>query len=334
MTSNLPISLGIAGSTAHTLLLAQALFSHPAFALKFILTSAPKPSGRLKIVAPNPLHTWAISNHIPVVEIREKIESEIQTKLEDIGQPDLLLVADFGYWIPSWLLNWPLNKCINVHPSDLPRWRGSSPGQFVLFNQEKRSAVSIIQMTEKLDQGPILAKLPFAVDPTWTQADYYDFSYQLTADSLPDILSNFMSGNCAITSQPDISPTPLARRLMRNDGFLPWQYIHNSMNQADTQPKSSDVNAPELGLLAQTLAQTEPHLVAQQIVAAVRAFSPWPGVWTEGKTHSQTKRMKILSASMTATKLKLEQVQIEGKRAGDWTQIKNAVQIKTTPTLD
>ncbi|NCN51096.1 MAG: hypothetical protein GW925_01440, partial [Candidatus Pacebacteria bacterium] len=64
---------------------------------------------------------------------------------------------------------------------------------------------------------------------------------------------------------------------------------------------------------------------ATMIEHAIRAFSPWPQVWTLVKTAKGEKRMKLLSASIENDKLVLENVQIEGKEAARWNEVRNGV---------
>jgi methionyl-tRNA formyltransferase len=71
-----------------------------------------------------------------------------------------LLVVDFGYLIPTWLLQLPAIAPLNIHPSELPKWRGSSPGQFALLfknlgRETTQTAVTLMVMNEGLDQDQL-----------------------------------------------------------------------------------------------------------------------------------------------------------------------------------
>ncbi len=178
----LPITVVIAGSTHHTLLCAESLLANDAFHIMGIITPVPKPAGRKKEIKKNPLHAFAEKNAIPTILIEKKIGEHVHLQLQtEWERPDILLVVDFGFLVPPWLLSWPRIAPINIHPSNLPKFRGSSPGQFVLLFGEKTSAVTLIRMDEKLDHGPIVTKVFFDVAPSWTAPTYYAHAFALIA---------------------------------------------------------------------------------------------------------------------------------------------------------
>ena len=70
--------------------------------------------------------------------------------------PDLILVVAYGKIIPAKLLNLQNIKFINIHASLLPKWRGAAPIQRALMNLDKETGISIMQITSKLDAGPVM----------------------------------------------------------------------------------------------------------------------------------------------------------------------------------
>lgn len=293
-------SVVCAGSTKNTLTCAKSLLGDERFFVKTVLTPAPKPSGRQKKINPNPLHTWSLDQNIPTVLVKDRLDQEIRQQLEE--EFDFLLVADFGYLVPRWLLTKPRFAPINIHPSALARWRGSAPGQYALLFGDQTSAVSIIEMTEKLDQGPIIAQLPFEVNTKWTQTEYYQKSFKLATKHLPDVLHDYALGKIKPKPQPAKSPTPLARQLSKQDAFVHWDMINTALKGQNRE-------------------------LAQLIERATRAFQPWPQLWTLAPTHQdqkKEKRVKILQVRIDKNRLVLEKVQIEGVgQPTTWNQVKN-----------
>jgi len=281
------ISVAVAGSTKYTTLCVTSLASENDFALTTVLTPEAKPSGRKKILQKNPLAQFAEQADIPTIAIASNITNETKREVEQHTRPDFLLVVDFGYWIPQWLQVWPKIKSLNIHPSKLPRWRGSSPGQFVLLHGEKTSAVTLIEVISKLDAGPLYWQQDFTIQPTWTQTEYYGHAFSLVAKQLPDLLRQIYSGKLQPTPQPTDSPTPIARKLTRDDGFVPWQTISDTM---DKLPPSLE--------------------------AATKAYSPWPQLWTEVPTRKGPTRMKLLPHN---------KVQLAGQKPATWKQIQTAI---------
>lgn len=309
-------TVAIAGSTKHTRLCAQALFAHSSFEVSCIITPTPKPIGRTQEITPNPLHQFATENHLPVVLIERKIDEVVESAVRQFDRPDFLLVVDFGYIVPTWMLAWPKIAPLNIHPSVLPRWRGSSPGQFVLLYGETESAVSVIMMNDKLDQGAIFAQLPFKIDPNWTQTEYYAHSFNLVAAELPTILERVATSAITPQIQPIDSPTPIAGRLDKEESFIPWEVVQKALHGDTT----------EIGLSPLLRAAYEHHhSLAKMLYHATRAFQPWPGLWTLIPTAKGEKRMKILETTLMNNALELQKVQVEGKLPTTWNEIKNTV---------
>lgn len=306
----MPYSVVIAGSTHNTRICAQALFLDDRFSVKGVLTPIPKPIGRKQVLTKNPLHQWAEENYLPIVLVEKKLDRSFQERLYSaIYSPGLLLVVDFGYIVPAWLLQWPTIAPVNIHPSDLPKYRGSSPGQFALLFGEKESAVTLMVMDEKLDHGPIITKLPFAVEKNWTAKDYYAHAFDLVTKKLPDLLVSFAKNPTDIQPQPDQSPTPIAHMLKREDGYVPYTALQEILN-----PSKSDVIPPSISLL-------QSHglsVTTQNVYNLWKGLTPWPGIWTLIPTPRGERRMKLLELALYNTQLVIKTVQLEGKKPQSW----------------
>jgi methionyl-tRNA formyltransferase len=304
------LSIAIAGSTHYTALCAESLLKDGRFEIPWLLTPVPKKIGRKQILTKNPLHEFALKNDIPVILIEGKIAQVKAAILEkhDQKKVDFLLVVDFGYIVPNWLLDIPQVAPLNIHPSELPKYRGSSPGQFALLYGEKTSAVSVIKMNSLLDQGDLIYQEKFGVSSNWNSQDYYDFAFALIAKQLPNIVTGLYAGK--ITPQPQTleTPTPIANRFTREDGFVSWELLNGKFPNG---PAASDF-----------LIQVNQKLQnwPQTISNAVRALSPWPGVWTVVHTEQGEKRMKIHSVSVENGELRLEKVQIEGQTTTNFSE--------------
>lgn len=349
------ISLALAGSTQYSLLIAQTLKADERFELVWVLTPQPKKVGRKQELTKNPLHSWAEQEGIEVFLVEERIAESLESKLvgsqhskhnqysgpgqhSELSQhsasnspPDYLLVVDFGYLIPSWLLKHPTRATLNLHPSALPAWRGSSPGQFVILAGEKHSAISLIKLTEQLDAGPILAQTKFAVQPDWTSQDYYRHSFQLAGQKIADWIAAHFQGELKEQPQPSLSPTPLARKITKDDAFLPWgileQLMHDSVTTAlHIKPEELLHQMTDNSILRQFLQDAPVERWPETVERACRAFQPWPVLWTNLPTQSGEKRVQLVECqldSVTKT-LSLEKVKIEGKSTARWNEVKNS----------
>lgn len=306
----MPHTVAVAGTTPRTIMCAKALLSHPEFKISFIITPAPKPIGRDRKFTENQFQIFANSNQLSTVLIKNKVDEEVKKEISKFKKPDFLLVVDFGYLVPGWLLNLPKIMPLNIHPSALPKWRGSSPGQSVLLSGEKESAVSVIEMTPQFDQGPIVWQKKFAVNQSWTQSEYYQFSFELVCKELSKIMLGLANGKIIPLPQPTASPTALALRITKQDAFVDWKKIKQAMGGGDKYSGDKYVDCK----------------YSAELERASRAYSPWPLLWTKVLTNKGLRRMQIISAHVGQNEqLVLEKVKIEGMEIKPWNEVKNVM---------
>ncbi len=193
---------------------------------------------------------------------------------------DVFIVADFGEIIPKEILAIPKNGSLCLHPSLLPKYRGASPVEFSIINGEKETGLTIFEMDEKVDHGPIISQFKEKIRDDDTTESLYERLFQAGAEVLITVLPAYLAGKIKPRAQ-DHSKATYTRRLTRRDGKIDW--------------KKSD----------------------REIERFIRAMHPWPGTWTplrsSGASERQAKRLKILKAHLEKEKLTIDQVQLEGK---------------------
>lgn len=237
-----------------------------------IVTEKSKPAGRDKK-----------SKLTAVAEVAEKFGKKYQ-EISDFGLHasrsgrisdfDLLVCSDFGKTIPQTILNKARIVPINIHPSLLPKYRGPSPIQTAILAGEKKTGVTMIKMTDKIDAGPILAQAETEIlenDDYLTLRDRLaTFGLKLLIKTLPDIsqdnLKEILQDNEAAT---------LTRKFTKADGEIDW-----------SKP-------------------------AEEIYAHIRAFYPWPGSYTFVNNKRLIIHKARLEKN---SKLILDIVQSEGKK--------------------
>lgn len=299
------LRVAVAGSTIYTSQCAQTFLNHDQFELVYAITPTPKPVGRKKALIPNPVDQLFTEHDLPVIRVDKKL-NELKDRILELPVPDLLLVVDFGYIIPKWLLELPKVAPLNVHPSLLPRWRGSAPGQYVLLAGEKESAVTLMKINELVDQGPIIAQKKFSVSSEWNHQDYYDFAFNLICQDLPELCLKYTQSRKE-TPQPVESPTPYAEKLKKEHGFVDWNNLTEDKSNQDA---------------------------CSQWERASRAYYPWPGLWTVVPTHKGEKRMKILQLDCVDGRVVLKKVQFEGQEPALWNQVKNQLAFDQTSSSE
>lgn len=207
-----------------------------------VVTQPDRPAGRGRQLQPSSVKVLAEEASIPVYQPKSLRSEEAAEPLRR-WQPDVIVVAAFGQILRPHVLTLPPHGCLNVHASLLPRWRGASPIQHVLLAGDSETGVSLMQMDEGLDTGPVFVQQLIAIQPDDTAATLHDRLAELGAAILGLYLDDVLAGRIGATPQNDEMAT-YAPLIKKEDGRLDWQ---------------------------KTATELERH---------VRAMTPWPGAFT------------------------------------------------------
>ncbi|MEA2113192.1 MAG: methionyl-tRNA formyltransferase [Patescibacteria group bacterium] len=283
------------GTSEFAAAILEALVYCPLFSVCCAITAPDKPIGRKKEITPPPIKITASQNNLPVLQ--PKKISGISGKISKL-KPDLIITASYGQIIPKSILDIPKFGCINIHPSLLPKYRGPSPIQTAILNGDRTTGITVMLMDEKMDTGPIIAQKKVAIKNGENRQDLETRLSLKSANFLLEILPQYIQGKIKPKKQ-DNSKASYTKIFSRQDGLIDWK-------------KS-----------------------AKEIERMIRAFEPWPGVWTYVEQlggspqlrgdSSQFRKIKILKAkaalkpSKMAIKtskgyLLLKTVQPEGKK--------------------
>ncbi|HAV15332.1 MAG TPA: hypothetical protein DCX25_03305 [Candidatus Pacebacteria bacterium] len=284
----------LAGTPQTTITVAQALMN-AGHILVGVICPFPKQIGRKQIVTPCELEIWAVQHHTPVFHVDRTI---LQNKALELPPADMLVVADFGFLIPAWLLHHPSHGALNLHPSLLPRWRGAVPVPLTILAGDTETGITIMKMNEKFDEGAVVAQKHVEVLPDDTTPTLLTRAFEVGAQLLIEILPKYLTGTLQETPQPKDSLTPTTFRFTREDGFVPLEMLKTAINGkklVGTLPLLEKYHIP---------------LTVETLERMVRALTPWPGVWTK---LPDRKRVKILETRIEGNQLKLKMIQFEGK---------------------
>ena len=123
-----------------------------------VYSQPPRPSGRGKAEHKTAVHERAEEYGIEVRTPKTLRDEDEQARFKALDA-DLAIVAAYGLILPKPILEAPKGGCVNVHASLLPRWRGAAPIQRAILAGDEISGVTIMQMDEGLDTGPMLHRL-------------------------------------------------------------------------------------------------------------------------------------------------------------------------------
>ena len=181
-----------------------------------VYTQPPRPAGRGHKERCSPVHERADALGIPVrtpASLRDDAEQAAFAALD----ADVAVVAAYGLILPPPVLTAPRLGCLNIHASLLPRWRGAAPIQQAILAGDSETGITIMQMDEGLDTGPILRQDKVAIGEATTAATMHDELAALGARALVAVLADMP----APVSQDDAAAT-YAAKLSRADGRLDW----------------------------------------------------------------------------------------------------------------
>ena len=155
-----------------------------------VWTRAPKPAGRGKQLQASPVQQWAEAHGIAVHCPRTFRDPAAVAEFQALAAgADVATVAAYGLILPPAVLAAPRLGCLNIHASLLPRWRGAAPIQRAILAGDAVTGVTIMQMEEGLDTGPMLAAAQTPVDGK-TAGDLFAELAEMGAALLLDVLAH------------------------------------------------------------------------------------------------------------------------------------------------
>lgn len=188
--------------------------------VRLVITQTDKPKGRGKTLTPPPVKVKAKELDIEVYQPEDINSEESIQKIREIN-PDVIVVVAYGQILKEEILNLPKHKCINVHASLLPKYRGAAPLNWVVINGEEKSGVTIMEMNKGLDTGDMLSKCELIIDEDMTAGDVHDNLMIDGSRLLLETLKEIEEGKVEKTSQND-SLSSYALIMNKNLGRIDW----------------------------------------------------------------------------------------------------------------
>jgi methionyl-tRNA formyltransferase len=141
---------------------------------------------------------------------------------------DAAIVAAYGLLLPQPILDAPKLGCINIHPSDLPRWRGAAPLQRTIMAGDTHTAMCIMQMEAGLDTGPVLLRHPVGLKPETTTAQLHDAMSKLGAECLLKVLADLPGHPPVVQSTDGVT---YATKISKAEARLDWRRTAQELQQ-------------------------------------------------------------------------------------------------------
>jgi len=257
-----------------------------------VYTRAPKEAGRGQKLVKSPVHIFAEEHGIEVRTPKTLRNEEEQQKFVALNA-DISVVAAYGLILPKPVIEAFPYKCVNIHASLLPRWRGAAPIQRAIEAGDKEAGITIMQIVEALDAGDMYLQKSTQIDENTTGGILHDKLAEIGGDLILEYLDNIE--NIKPTAQNE-SQVCYAAKIEKEEGNL-------------------DFSMP-----------------AEVLERKIRAFTPFPSAYFEHKGERfKVLAAKVCDLSDIAGKfiqgkdklfiacgqgaLEIKQIQRQGKKA-------------------
>ncbi len=208
-----------------------------------VYTQPDRRSGRGRRITEPPVKQAAIERGLPVFQPASLRRDEVARRDIASLEPDLIVVAAYGLFLPAETLTVPPLGALNIHPSMLPKHRGPSPVATAILEGDTATGVTVMRLDEGMDSGPIVAQMETDIGDEETAEELTSRLFDMGAKLLADTIPLWQAGEIASKPQRESEAT-ITRLLKREDGAIDWA-------------------GP-----------------ADYIARQVRAYHPWPGTFT------------------------------------------------------
>ncbi|MDR2877821.1 MAG: methionyl-tRNA formyltransferase [Chromatiales bacterium] len=209
-----------------------------------VYTQPDRPAGRGRHLQASPVKQLALEHGLVVRQPASMKKFEVWDELR-ADAPDVVVVVAYGLILPPAVLAIPRHGCINVHASLLPRWRGAAPIQRALLAGDAGTGITIIRMDAGLDTGPMLLRVPIAIQPEDTAGMLHDRLALAGAGALVEALGGLVSG--LISAQPqDNALATYAAKIDKAEAMLDWSEPAQTLERKVRAFNPSPVASAEL----------------------------------------------------------------------------------------
>ena len=232
------LSYVFAGSSKVSIRVLEILFKQRGFQCKGIITQPDKPRDRGLKKQANALKKFAQSHQIP---FWTPLSCGEPSFLKEIRGLDFCFVCAYGKILPTSFLDLFSKRCLNLHFSLLPRWRGAAPIQRALMEGDLETGVSLQVMTEELDAGDLIGSKNFFIDESDNSLNLFEKSFEAAEVLLRESLLAYLEGKIKAVPQ-DSSLVTYAKKIGKKSAQINWKedskQIHNKVRALYLGPQA------------------------------------------------------------------------------------------------
>ena len=217
----------------------KSLASNDLFNIKGVITQPDKKGKRGNQQIESPVSLMANSLNLKTYKPHNLTKEQIQSDI-DITNADILLVVAYGNLIPAWILESNI-KAINIHYSLLPSYRGASPIQSSLLNNDKKTGVTFMQISEDLDAGKVIKCFEVPINKNDNKSSLEKKLTKISILNLEKVITDFYS-NKTIPIDQEHGKASYCKKILKEDSIINFEES------------------------------------AEKIFAKFRAYNEWPGI--------------------------------------------------------
>jgi methionyl-tRNA formyltransferase len=256
---------------------------------KAIVTVPDKPQGRKMVLTPSLVKIWADERNVPNLT-PIKLDSEFAKKLKELTA-DLFVVASYGKIIPQEIIDIPKYGCLNIHPSLLPKYRGATPIESAILDDEKHTGVTVMKMDALMDHGPIVHQTEIIFEEWPTKLEVEEILAWQGGIDLANILESYIN-NSEIIKEQNHDLATFTKKITKKDGEI-------------------------------KLESGEQKLENREKYLKYIAYTPWPSVYFFQEHKGKEMLVKIKEARFENDIFIIEKVIPEGKSEMSFESFKN-----------
>lgn len=185
-----------------------------------VISQPDKPKGRKMELAMPEVKAYALEKGLKVYQPETLKDNAILPLLQELA-PELIVVVAYGKILPEYILNFPKYRCINIHASLLPRFRGAAPIQRAVMAGDRVSGVTSMYLEKGLDTGDMILKAQVPVTEDMTASMLHDVLAEVGGKVLLETVERFKRGDLSAEKQ-DENQACYAHMLTKAEGEIDW----------------------------------------------------------------------------------------------------------------
>ncbi|MCK5116437.1 MAG: methionyl-tRNA formyltransferase [Candidatus Aegiribacteria sp.] len=192
-----------------------------------VVSRPPRPAGRGKKLRQPPVAEYSKKNCLEIFQ-PEKLTGSFIDTLKSM-EPELIVSAAYGAWLPKRLLEASRFGVVNVHPSLLPQYRGAAPIARAILDGREETGVSFMLTDSGWDTGPVIAVIHERILPSDTTGSLQKRLSMKAADNIIDVIEGYSSGKLIPETQPE--EALYADKITTDETWLDWNRSASSLER-------------------------------------------------------------------------------------------------------